>query len=121
MGDGNGVGGRNDSAAPTHAERWGQHGRVIVGLATAAFWVALKDSEGDKSQVVAPPKTVTHQPAVQQLTSDQPGGAAAMEAAAGTEFSDVVTIDFGTGYDLDGGTASSARHSASHRSRPSHR
>jgi hypothetical protein len=113
VGDGNGVGGRNDSAAPTHAERWGQHGRVIVGLATvvgtvftaAAFWVALKDQEGDKSQVVAPPKTVTHQPAVQQPTPDQPGGAAAVEAAAGTEFSDVVTIDFGTGYDLDGGKA----------------
>jgi hypothetical protein len=146
MGDGNGVGGRNDSVAPTRSGRWAQHGKVIVGLATvvgtvftaAAFWVALKDPDSpkdDRSEAVAPPaETVTRRPASQQPTPDQPGWAAPVEAAAGTEFSDVVTVGFGTGYDLDGGTArkqykqdadtdmsvttysltSSARHSALH-------
>ncbi|MEV6602117.1 hypothetical protein AB0M36_35485 [Actinoplanes sp. NPDC051346] len=147
MGDGNGVGGRNDPAAPTRTGRWTQHGKTVVGLATvvgtaftvAAFWVALKSQDSPKaetSKVVAPPATTaaTQQPPSPQPTSDPPGGIAPVEAAAGTEFSDVVTIDFGTGYDLDGGKArkqykldadtdmsvssyslsSSARHSAMH-------
>ncbi|MEU4243472.1 hypothetical protein [Actinoplanes sp. NPDC026619] len=107
VGDSNGVGGRNDPAAPARPGRWERHGKAIVGIATvvgtvftvAAFWVALKDPDtpaDDKSDAApAPTRTVTR----------QPGGTTPVVAAAGAVFSDVVTADFGTGYDLDSGTA----------------
>jgi hypothetical protein len=117
VGDGNGVGGRNDSVVPRHARGWKQHGKAIVSIATvvgsvftvAAFWVALKDRDspqGETAKVSTPlSPTPADEPASGQPTPDQPGVTAAVREAAGTVFSDVVTVDFGLGYDLDSGKA----------------
>jgi hypothetical protein len=112
VGDANAVGGRNASPPAPRTGRWERHGKAIVGVATvvgtvvavAAFWVTLKDQHtpnGDRTGVVVPPvTTATHQPA-----PGSTGGGAPVEKAAGTVFSDVVTVEFGTGYDLDSGKA----------------
>lgn len=146
-GDGNGVGGRNDPAAPPRTGRWARPGKIVVGVATVvgtiftvlAFWAVLDDKDAEAPASGTGTKTGSRQEPLPQTTSPDaeaaPDTEAAPEAAPGTVFDDVVTIDFGTGYDLDGGRprelyrqdadtdlfvassyslSSSARHSAMH-------
>lgn len=109
VGDGNGVGGRNAPAAPARGGRWERHGKAIVGLATvigtvftvAAFWVALKTQDPPADQPAAAAAATASKPGNPQPATRRP----ASDQSVPTVFSDVVTIDFGTGYDLDSGTA----------------
>lgn len=112
VGDANGVGGRNAPAPVPRAGRWERPGKAVVGVATVvgtvvtvvAFWVTLKGQDspkGDRAEAVAPPvTTATHQPASAPADDGVP-----VAKTAGTVFSDVVTAEFGIGYDLDSGKA----------------